>query len=162
MSVDEMYRRVEGSIDLENIVIDLQKGSMYLGVGHTCGVAQHTHPCLGIILVTKSDGAVDDFRKARVKGGFTIASESDDIDITAFSHFFLEFCLEFLHHRISIGEMSSLMVLVPSALAVDAVEGAYLGILGQKVHAKADTQSATMDRTDDIVVINIRFTFLHH
>ena len=114
------------------------------------GVAEHRDLGTGTIEVAQAEGLADDLRKMRMTGRLAIAGKGEHIWQLAFGLHLTQFGLQCLRHLRKGGHgLRGTMILVESALAVDAVERAHLAISRQQVDAEGDAEAAAVNRPED-------------
>ena len=100
------------------------------------GVAEDADLGLRAVAVAQADGVVDDFRKVRVARRFAIAGEGQHVWQLSVSLHLLELLFQLFSHCLPVGHgQGRTVVVVESALAVDAVEAAHLTVGRQQVDA---------------------------
>ena len=123
-------------VELQDVIIDLHQGIVYLGTVDHCAVAEYGDLCLWTILITQTDGVGDDLCEVRMTGGLTIAGKGEHIGQLPLCHHLLELGFELQSYLLTGGEWERrTVVLIEATFAIDTVEGTDLAVGWQQVDA---------------------------
>ena len=150
--VHQLHGRIEGRIELQNIVIDtLQRTAHRLAANHR-RIAQHRHSRRGAQLIAQSNSVVDNRLKLRVHRRLAITRKCDHIGRRALvSHLAQLRSQQFSNHLSIVKTTRAAVIAIPAALAIDAVEIAQFSLCRQQIDAQRESQSARTDRAKNYV-----------
>ena len=95
-------------------------------------------------------GVFNDGLEIGMRSRFTIAGKCQHIWQTPFTHHLNELLLQFFAHLFARRTMEAWpMVGIEATLAIDAIERANLAVGRHEIDAQRNSQTATVDRTED-------------
>lgn len=137
-------------VEFENVVVEAFEGFEDGGTANEGGIAQHADFGIGEIFVTQGDDVVHYFWKLWMGCGFAVAGKSEYVGVWPVLLHEDQTCFEGGVHFFTGGQaMMGVVVLVVSALAVDAIEGAVLAVVGKQVDAQRYAETAAVDGAED-------------
>ena len=132
-------------VELQDVVIHLHEGIMYLRAVDHRAVAEYGDLRLRTVLVAQTDGVSDDLCKMGMTGGLAIAGKGEDIWQLTIGNHLLELGFKFPGYLLTGGEGERrTMVFIETTLAIDAVEGTDLTVGRQQVNAQGDAKATAM------------------
>ena len=143
----------DGAVELEDVLVDHAQGARHPPLVQAGGVAEHGHLALGRVLVAQGDGGLHYLLELRVHGGFAVAGEGDDVGQRVLLGHLAELVLELPGHLAGLGQAGGAGTLaVVARLAVEAVVGAHLAVVGHQVDSQREAQATRVDRSEHRVV----------
>ena len=137
-------------VEFQNIVVHHKQGLPHTWFGGQRGIAQNAHTGLGAMAVAQLYGVFNDGFEIGMRRRFTIAGKSQHIWQTPFTHHLNELLLQFFAHLFARRTMEAWpMVGIEATLAIDAIERANLAVGRHEIDAQRNSQTATVDRTED-------------
>lgn len=133
-TADVIY--VDG-VEFEDVVVESFEGFEDGGTADEGGVAQYADFGIGEIFVAQSDNIVHYLGKLWMRRGFSIACKGKYVGVWPVLLHDEQTCFEGGVHFFTGGQaMMGVVVFVVAALAVDAIEGAVLAVVGKQVDAQ--------------------------